>query len=312
MRRTLLVAVAAAAVLGGSVAAHDLFLRLGSFFVPAHTKVSVRLLNGTFDKSDNVITRDRMLDVSVVGPATEVVHPEPSQWREFGKTTLLDFETGPPGTYSIGVSTAAKVLEMSAEDFNNYLAHDGVDDVLKTRERDGKLQASARERYSKHVKAIIQVGEARTAAFGARLGYPIEIVPRQNPYDLSVGDKLEVVVLRAGEPLEGQLVYASHEGFHGHDDSGAHIEAVKTRTDANGVATIDLSTHGHWYVRLIHMVEVQEPEVDYESNWATLTFELPAPAPQPGPQTATGFSVSFLLIGLAAVALLLFALRPRS
>jgi hypothetical protein len=27
-------------------------------------------------------------------------------------------------------------------------------------------------------------------------------------------------------------------------------------------------------MRLIHMVRVDEPGVDYESNWATLTFEV--------------------------------------
>ena len=33
---------------------------------------------------------------------------------------------------------------------------------------------------------------------------------------------------------------------------------------------------GAWYVRIIHMVPVEEEGVDYESLWATLTFAVPA------------------------------------
>ena len=75
--------------------------------------------------------------------------------------------------------------------------------------------------------------------------------------------------------MANQLVYASYEGHHGHDAAGEHVEAVTTRTNSDGVATIPLTGTGRWYVRTIHMVETtDEPDVDYESNWATLTFEV--------------------------------------
>jgi uncharacterized GH25 family protein len=136
------------------------------------------------------------------------------------------------------------------------------------------LDESARERYSKHVKAIVQVGETRSDSYSYRLGYPIEIVPQQNPYELAAGDALEVLVLCDGEPVANQVVYASYEGYHAHGGDGEHREAVQTRTDGTGLARIPLDHSGRWYVRLIHMVPVDGPEVDYESNWATLTFEV--------------------------------------
>ena len=81
--------------------------------------------------------------------------------------------------------------------------------------------------------------------------------------------------LRAGEPVANQIVYANHEFNHEHDDTGGHVDAVETRTDGNGVATIPLMAGGRWFVRAIHMVETtSEPDVDYESNWATLTFQI--------------------------------------
>jgi uncharacterized GH25 family protein len=82
-------------------------------------------------------------------------------------------------------------------------------------------------------------------------------------------------VLAEGEPVADQLVYASYEGFHSHDETGSHREAATLRTDAKGVARIELTRSGRWYLRLIRMLPSDAEGVDYESNWATLTFEVP-------------------------------------
>ncbi|MDE2796685.1 MAG: DUF4198 domain-containing protein [Gemmatimonadota bacterium] len=263
--------------------AHTMFLKLDSFFLEPNSTATVALINGDFDKSENAIARDRMLDVSVVGPGG-VVHPPQSAWRDSAvfhwspdsvDTAVLTFQTGDPGTYLIGVSTAARVITMSAEDFNEYLVHDGITDLIEQRAKAGKTNDEATERYSKHVKALVQVGDARSDEWAHELGYPVEFMPLSNPYELGRGDELRLRFLRAGRPVANQLVYANHEDHHGHDAAGEHVEAVTTRTNADGVATIPLSGTGRWYVRTIHMVETtSEADVDYESNWATLTFQV--------------------------------------
>lgn len=272
------------------LSAHDMFLKLRSFFLEPNSPVTIALYNGTFEKSENIITRDRMVDVSLVGPNSERAQIDTSHWRDGWYETLLDLKTGDPGTYVLGVSTKARIIELAAKDFNEYLEHDGVLDVLAARKKNNELGKDTREFYSKHVKTIFQVGEKRSDSYKTKLGYPIEIVPLQNPYTLSEGDMLEVQVLRGGKPAADQLVYASYAGHHEHaaeqaeaqedehaeedDDAAGHVEAVKTRTDVNGVAKIKLEAHGHWYVRLIHIVKSDKENVDYESKWATLTFEV--------------------------------------
>lgn len=258
----------------GPASGHDLFLELASHRLAPATATSVALVNGTFGRSENVITRDRMLDVSVVGPGDERAHPPEEDWRDEGVTSWLDFETGSPGTYVLGVSTAPRMIELAPEAFNKYLRHDGVLDVLEQRTRDGQLKEPARERYSKHVKAVVQVGDVVSGAYDEVLGYPIEIVPLRDPNRLAPGGTLPVRVLMDGAPLPSQLVYASFSGHHAHDESGGHVEAFSGRTDDDGVARISVDRPGRWYIRLIHMVEVPEPDVDYESQWATLTFEV--------------------------------------
>jgi len=282
--------IAVALLLAGAATAlaHDMYLKLESFHLEPNATATVSLLNGTFERSENAIARERMEDVSVVGPGG-VVHPPTSAWHDVElyadtaetadsvDTAILTFETGDAGTYIIGVSTRPTVFTLSAEEFNAYLEHDGVLDVLEDRERRGMLGDEATERYSKHVKALVQVGDARTDEFSIPLEYTIEFIPLRNPYELSVGDELEVRLVRDGEPVTDQLVYASYEGYHAHADTPEHqhTTAVNTRTDGRGIATIPLSAAGKWYIRTIHMVETtSEPDVDYESNWATLTFEI--------------------------------------
>jgi hypothetical protein len=269
---------------------HDMYLKLNSYFLPPDTPVELHLYNGTFDKSENTITRDRMLDVSLVGQGRRVA-VEASRWSERDSITVLNFTTGQAGTWVAGVSTGPRNIEMSAEDFNSYLEHDGVLDMLAWRRENNALEEPAVEKYSKHVKAIFQVGEETSEDWATVLGYPIEFIPLENPYDLHPGHTLGVKLLRAGTPLANQLVYVGFEGNgpdnggghshgegqdHDHDhDEGAdhsHTGGTQVRTDEEGIARVFLPAKGTWYLRTIHLVRSEDPGLTHESNWATLTF----------------------------------------
>lgn len=252
--------------------AHEMFLRPEAAFQEAATDQVVRLVNGTFDKSENSISRDRMADVSIVVNGA-VTKPPATSWSDDATTSYLKYRTGKPGTYVIGVSTRPKVITMSPADFIAYLRHDGVLDTLAAFEKDNKLE-QVRERYSKHVRAIVQVGDGRTADYSKSLGYPVEIVLDQNPYELKFGKDISFRVLYQGKPVANQLVRASYEGFHGHDAAGNHINSYQLRTDIEGRASFLLNNKAVWYIALIHMQKITDPEADYESNWATVTFTV--------------------------------------
>lgn len=304
-----------------------MYLKLSTYLLPADTEVELQLFNGTFYQSDNIIDRSRMLDVSLLGRG-ERLHPDTAQWSEDGGVTLLSFTTGQPGTWVAGVSTRARSIELAAEDFNSYLAHDGVLDMLEARREQGALDRDAVEKYAKHVKAVFQVGEERTADWQTRLEYPIEFVPLQNPYEVQEGEALKVQLLWQGEPLAGQLVYAnsvaaahtherthadgtahSHAHEHSTEDSSMHThdtvaadrsvhqhEAVSFRTDERGVFTLPALSAGIWYLRTIYLVESGAPGLTHESNWATLTFEIPhTQEPAVDAEPAFGSESSYVL-----------------
>ena len=262
------VAVTAVIFLTVSVLAHDLFLKMETYFLKPNSKAVVRVLNGTFQKSEAAVARDRVQNLRLLGPDSRDTLQKSLGWRAEGNVTLLELTTGGPGTYLVGVSTKPREIALKAADFNSYLEHDGLPDILEDRRKTGELGKDVRERYSKHVRAVFQVGELRTADYEKSMNFPAEIIPQQNPYSLKSGDTLLVKCTLNGRPLIDQVVIA------GWESSDGKIDEVNTRTNVSGVASVKLSGAGKWYVKMIHMHRVNQPDLDYESIWATLTFEI--------------------------------------
>jgi uncharacterized GH25 family protein len=263
------VAFALVLLAAATLRAHDLFLRLERYFVAPNSEVRVYVLNGTFSKSEGAVTRDRLRALDLVGP-TGVTPLDTAAWVPAGDTTVLTLRTGEEGTYVVGASLRPRELRLEAKDFNNYLATDGVPDVLEARRRSGELDRPARERYHKHVKAVLQVGSRRSGGFDRMLGYPAELVPLDNPYTLRRGVSLRVRALVDGKPVANQYVISG-----GRTASGSRIAQRATRTDADGVAKVVLRSAGVWYVKFIHMARASgDTTIDYESKWATLTFAI--------------------------------------
>ena len=267
MRTPLVVAVGLLAASATVLLAHDLFLKLESYFIPPNTAVKVAVLNGSFSVSEGAVTADRLRDLSLAGPQRRVALSHNS-WRPQGDTTWLTLTTGAAGTYVVGASLFPREIALTAPQFNDYLNEDGIPDVLAARTRDGELTKDARERYQKHVKAIFQVGTAHSNAYATVFGYPAEIVPLTNPYVARVGDTLAFRALVDGKPAVNQLVIA------GGQQDGKPREEVRTRSDSAGVARFVVSGAGKWYIKFIHMVPVRGDSVNYESKWATLTFQV--------------------------------------
>jgi len=97
------------------------------------------------------------------------------------------------------------------------------------------------------------------------LGYPAELVPLVNPYDLSVGDEMVVQAMVDGEPVAGQLLLVGGDG---------EMVAAEGRTDAQGVFSFTLDAPGRWYAKFINMQKTDREGLTHESKWATLSFEI--------------------------------------
>lgn len=254
-----------------TLSSHELFLKSDSYFLKTNSQSELYLFNGTFDQSENVITRDRITKPRITGPDYNF-NPTADDFYDKGKVTYLRLKTGGTGTYVAGISTKPRGIELSGAEFLEYLEHEGLTEVITDRKNKGIADKAANEKYSKHVKVILQVGEKRTADFATELNYPIEFIPLKNPYTLSVGDEMSFRLLYLGKPLGNQTVHVSSR------KSLKVKEGQETslRTNEGGEVSFTISNEGQWYIATIHMLESQEGDFDYESNWATLTFEVKA------------------------------------
>jgi hypothetical protein len=252
-----------------TLAAHDLFLTLGTFFLEQHSTARVQVMNGTFTTSDGAVDRTRLRDLSLVGGG-ERQALDSRLWDSAGpRMAALWVPVTEPGTYVLGASLLPRNITLEAKDFNAYLAEEGIVPIIELRAERGETNKTARERYHKHVKALLQVGDRRSDDFADTLGYPAELVPVENPYSLVRGDTLRVRALVESKGVPGQVVLAG-----GRTRAGSRIPQQRAIADESGVAAIRLNRAGRWYVKFIHMEPVQSDSVDYESKWATMTFEV--------------------------------------
>lgn len=251
------------------LAAHDLFLTLREYFVPPDTDLRLTALNGTFSTSENSIERIRIADLSLVTPAgrrqldTVVVSAE-------GTRTAIAVRTEAEGTYVAGMSLKPSEIDLTAKEFNAYLAEEGLLTVLALRRRDGEFAKPSRERYAKHVKLIFQVGGGRSQGWSTVLGYPVEIVPLRNPYQVAPGDTIRFRLLVNGAPSPAGLEVLAG----GRTASGGRRTVRHLVTDAAGEVALSRVSPGTWYVKFIHMSRAREPGLAYISQWATLTFAI--------------------------------------
>jgi len=111
-RRTLF--LAGTLLLVASVAlAHDLFLKLDTYFLAPRTRVRISVLNGTFTKSEGVVAPERVADISVVSPAGRTRLPAATAWsRGPDSASVLSLAVGDAGTYVAGASTRTWMAPM--------------------------------------------------------------------------------------------------------------------------------------------------------------------------------------------------------
>jgi uncharacterized GH25 family protein len=179
---------------------------------------------------------------------------------------LLQFVPAKAGVYVAAVETPPKLITLKAQAFNEYLITDGMAHIYLLRAREKTLDQPGKERYSKHVKAIVAVGDGGGDPCRV-LGMTLELVPLRNPLKVKVGEALPLRVLFQGKPLAEANVGWQHPG-------DGETARGYVRTDAKGEALIPMARTGLITVRLTHMTRPKAAEYEWESFWATLTWRL--------------------------------------
>ena len=113
--------------------------------------------------------------------------------------------------------------------------------------------------------------------FDRPMGLRLELVAESQPESASGTALSSFRLLYEGAPLAGALVTATKPG--------TAEPGLAARTGVDGRVSFRLRSPGMWRLAAVHLVDPpRKLDADWESLWASLTFELP---PQGGQRTAT-------------------------
>ena len=260
-----------AGVLSAPLFAHDFWIEPSSFRPAVGSTVSARLVVGQKFRGDALPRNPALIvrfglvsdrgETPVAGRAAE----EPA-----GSVAIRE-----PGLLLLVYRSRNSPLSLEPEKFDEYLREEGLERIIAAREKSGESRKPSREVFARCAKALLDAGgrgASARAGFDRNLGLTLELVPERNPYAMRAGEELPVRLLYEGRPLEGALVAALPHA--------APEEKLTARTDRNGRVRWKLPRDGVWLVKAVHMVPASpDTGADWQSLWASLTFEIPPASP---------------------------------
>ena len=258
-------ALMALLLLPSTAMAHDTWLVAAKYRLKAKENVKIQLATSeAFPTSDGAVKPDRVAQFHM---RSRTGKQAVSGYQVEGNFLAVEVKAG-EGQTVVTAETKPRFLEMKAADFNDYIGHEELKQILAAREKAGKTESPGRELYRKIAKVVLCAEGADNPA-GQGEGLWLEIVPERNVCGVRQGEVLWVRVLHRGRPLPGAFVAAGYEGVTGHK------YPVWVKTDARGRAQVKLDRAGAWFVRTLHMVAHTNPaEADWESAFSTVTFEV--------------------------------------
>ncbi len=257
--------------------AHDFWIEPGSFRPAPGAKVPLRLFVGMdFAGQPTVYLPDTFERYTAVGP-----DGEKNITGILGDDPAGQFTVTRPGPYIVAYrSTLFTVTFDTLAEFEQYLEKEGLERIKTLRAYDsmnggGRAAPGAaadgppkgkviRENYSRSAKSLVIAGKPGAAADRA-LGLRLELVAEKNPYTTR---RVPLRLIYEGKPLADALVVAFNKA--------EPLKKQNARTDKDGRVQLDFDRPGIWLVTSVHMFPAPpKTNADWESIWASLTFERP-------------------------------------
>ncbi|MCS6915615.1 MAG: DUF4198 domain-containing protein [Myxococcales bacterium] len=250
--------------------AHDKWIEAEPFRLPAPGRVKLYLATGDGLRDAELRPLRRRAAVSRLQLHSSAGKRDLLAALREDQQPIAVLEEGrvPAGTLIVALDAAPIDIELTASRFESYLFAERLFDVLAQRARGDREDAPVRERYSRCLKAVLQVGDRLDKLAQKPVGQELEIVPQQHPYGLTPSTTLTVQVLFRGKPLAGRALSCANR-------FRSALASRTVRTDGSGKATCPVSRGGDWMLSLVHMEPGKEEGVDWRSYWASLTFALP-------------------------------------
>ncbi len=189
-----------------------------------------------------------------------------------GDLPALKYVAKQPGLYVISQETTAfRVTYKDWDLFRRYLTEEGLDEFADLHQQRGLPETGFTERYTRCIKALVQVGSVKSTQADVEIGMPIELLAETNPY-VEGADQLTVKLLWEGLPLRHWQINIFHDTDK--SDTTETVERSKVMTDEQGRAVIPLAGSGEYLLNAVHLQAVDDTPVVWQSHWGTLSFKL--------------------------------------
>lgn len=170
-------------------------------------------------------------------------------------------------------STVLDVFYTEWEKFVRFTEHkDFKGAPLRHIERGIPQDERFREVYSRFAKSLISVGDG--SGSDRAFGLETEFVALENPYTDNMNDGLDVQVFYQDQPRPNAQI----EVFERSNLEGVDVRVFTTRTNVQGIATIDVKA-GHSYQLDAVVLREADPviydDAVWETLWANLTLAIP-------------------------------------
>lgn len=117
-----------------------------------------------------------------------------------GSRVIGHLRTRTPGATVVSLRTNNTPLELSGDEFNQYLKEEGLQHILDYRKKNGLLAEASHEQFSRCAKTIILV-DGQSQGFDRVAGMPLELVPVTEPLSYKSGDPFTVRFAGLFSPL---------------------------------------------------------------------------------------------------------------
>jgi uncharacterized GH25 family protein len=245
-------------------AAHDTWLLPARSRVEPGQTLALAMTSGmAFPHDESPIGAERVAKsgVRLAGSQGEL-----AAGHEGEQALQLRAELSPAGIATLWLELRPRTLELTAEDVAHYLEEIGSPAPVRARWQAMPEPRRWRESYRKNVKTFVRVGEAAAdRSWAEPVGSPLELVPESDPTALRAGDHLSLRLLRDGQPAPGITVGLLR---------GGETAATNRESDRDGRVGFELERDGWYLLRVTDLRPATGKDLDWESDFATLTLEV--------------------------------------
>ena len=263
---------AALLLVASNLWAHDLWIEPSTFHPAPGATISVGLRVGQNFVGDPVPRSSRLIEQFIVRqtggdkPIAGSENIDPAGW----------FRADAEATAVVAYSSLGSYVELPAPKFEEYLRQEGLERIVDIRTARGERERPGRERFFRYAKTLLAGGRTSVRPMQP-IGLAYEIVPDEDPTVRFVPFRGRV--LHAGKPLAGALVVAMLR-------SNPSVRLSMRSDDRGGFAFV-LPHAGIWLIKSVHMVRASMfSSADWDSLWASLTFQAPEPPSAAAAQSA--------------------------